>query len=516
MGLYGALRPCRPLIGRAFFVLMTALAVMGASVSNAFSIESLRQYAAVVVDARSGEVLYDKEAESRRYPASLTKVMTLYILFQELEAGNIRLGDRMKVSPHAAAAVPTKLGLKPGWTITVADAMKSLVTLSANDMARVIAEHVSGSESAFAQRMTATARALGMDDTTYRNASGLPDAAQVTTARDQATLGIAINQHFPQYYDLFQTKSFTYGGRTYGNHNRLLGSDGVDGIKTGYIKTSGFNLLTAARRDGRHIVIAAIGSNTGAARDQRVRELVKSHLSKGRAGSTLQAAMIPEPDRLGEIHVAMAEPVTPKPYPAFRNVEVRLAGLTGASGQSAGSTRSAGLSPAAEAAHMLGSGSASAGRPLQPPQLEVMGAWVGETHKLTADALLPANPETSIPAEPMPPMNSEIAEASEASEAVEVAALPSAQMTSREPPAAPGWVVQVGAAPSPEGADSLLAAAAGAVAELEELQPYVQRFEKGGQVFYRARFAGFEALEEARGLCKQLLAVEMSCLALMS
>ena len=505
LGFYGALRLRRPRVGRVFLMLAATIGLLSASAGQAFSIESLRQYAAVVVDAKSGEVLYDKDADSRRYPASLTKVMTLYILFQEMEAGNIRPADRMKVSAHAAAAVPTKLGLKPGWTITVADAMKSLVTLSANDMARVIAEHIAGSETAFARRMTATARALGMTDTTYRNASGLPDAAQVTTARDQATLGIAIHQHFPQYYELFQTKSFTYGGRTYGNHNRLLGSDGVDGIKTGYIKTSGFNLLTAARRDDRHIVVAAIGSNTGAVRDRRVRELVQSHLPKGRAGSILEVANIPVPDRLGEIFVAAVDPVTPKPYPGFRDVEIRLASLAGSG--------SASLSSAADAAHMLGSGSADRQPP--PPQAEVMGAWVGETHALTTNALAPADAEATVPAVPMTPLPAAAAPGS-ASEPAQVASLPSAPAPLKNSSAASGWVVQVGAAPSPEGADTLLEAAVGVVAGLGDAQAYVQRFETGGQVFYRARFAGFEALEQARGACRQLLAAEMNCLALLS
>lgn len=500
VGFYGALRPCRPQFGRALLVLLSAIAILTATAGHAFSIESLRKYAAAVVDAKSGEVLYDKDADVRRYPASLTKVMTLYILFQELEAGNVRLTDRMTVSAHAAAAVPTKLGLKPGWTITVSDAMKSLVTLSANDMARVIAEHISGSEAAFAARMTATARALGMDDTTYRNASGLPDAAQVTTARDQATLGIAVSQHFPQYYDLFQTKGFTHAGRSYGNHNRLLGSNGVDGIKTGYIKASGFNLLTAARRDGRHIVVAAIGSNTGAARDQRVRELVRTYLPKGRTGTYLEAAMVPEPGRLGAMRVAAAQPVTPKPYPAFRAAELRVAGLSGRTASSATSGASA-----VEAANLLGSGSASRSAELRPPA-GVMDAWVGETHALTTGPVVTGEGDTATSAMDA---GTDASGSDLEPAASEIAALPAA-------PVGPGWIVQVGAAPSPQGADTMLDAATGAVAQLQELQPYVERFEKGEQVFYRARFAGFEALEEARDMCRRLREAELSCLALLS
>src|SRR5690606_22005870 len=257
--------------------------------------------------AKSGKILYEEQADSRRYPASVAKVMTLYVLFQELQAGNLSLSTKMTVSRHAAAAVPTKLGLRAGSTISVEDAIKSLVTLSANDMARVIAEHISGTEEKFAERMTATARAMGMRNTTYRNASGLPDGGQVTTVRDQAILGIAVYQHFSQYYNYFQTTSFKFGGKTYGNHNRVLGYMGaVDGIKTGYINAAGSNLLTAARKDNRHIVVVAFGFNSAASRDEKVRQLVSTYLNKGRRGDYLQTAMVPVPGRQGNTQFALA------------------------------------------------------------------------------------------------------------------------------------------------------------------------------------------------------------------
>ena len=206
----------------------------------------------------------------------------------------------MTVSKHAAAAVPTKLGLKAGSTIRVEDAIKSIVTLSANDMARAIAEQISGTESQFAERMTRTARALGMSRTTYVNASGLPDSRQITTVRDQARLGIAIYEHFPDYYEYFQTRVFNYNGRTYGNHNRLLGAvPGVDGIKTGYIRASGYNLLTAARKDDRHIVVVGFGFDTGASRNAKVTSLVNKYLPKARSGTYLATAVIPRTVRRG-------------------------------------------------------------------------------------------------------------------------------------------------------------------------------------------------------------------------
>jgi D-alanyl-D-alanine carboxypeptidase len=233
----------------------------------------------------------------------------------------------MTVSRHAAAAVPTKLGLGAGKKISVEDAIKALVTISANDMARVIAEHISGSESKFAERMTRTAHALGMTHTTYRNASGLPDSGQVTTVRDQAILGIAIYQHFPTYYEFFQTRSFRYGKRTYGNHNRLLGEAGVDGIKTGYIRASGYNLLTAARKDNRHIVVVGFGFDSAGSRDAKVRELVRKYMPKGRRGDYFETAMIPLPGAQGSspVMVATSEPVQPMPYPTFRSLEPAVA-----------------------------------------------------------------------------------------------------------------------------------------------------------------------------------------------
>src|SRR6218665_1796738 len=302
-------------LARVFTVVLLAFAALAPAAAEAASVP--RKFAGIVVDAKSGKVLYESAADAARYPASVTKVMTLYVLFQELTAGNIKLSDKMTVSKHAAAAVPTKLGLKSGSTITVENAIKALVTLSANDMARVIAEHISGTEAKFAERMTATARAMGMSRTTYRNASGLPDSRQITTVRDQAVLGIAIYQHFPDYYEYFQTRSFSYGKRTYGNHNRLLGERGVDGIKTGYTNASGFNLLTAARTEGHHIVVVGFGFDTSGSRDAKVRELVKKFGTKGRSGNYLDVAMIPQPGRKGAtVQVASSDPspVTPLPY----------------------------------------------------------------------------------------------------------------------------------------------------------------------------------------------------------
>ena len=221
-------------------------------------------YAAMVVDAKTGRTLHAVNEDAARIPASLTKVMTLYMLFEQLESGKLKLDSQMEVSAHASQQAPTKLGLRPGQTIRVEDAIKGLVTRSANDAAVVISEAIAGDEDDFAKAMTRKARALGMSKTVYKNASGLPDDSQVTTARDQATLGRAIQDRFPRYYRYFATEAFNYKGRSIRNHNKLLGRvEGVDGIKTGYTRASGFNLVTSMKRGNRYVVGVVMGGRSG-------------------------------------------------------------------------------------------------------------------------------------------------------------------------------------------------------------------------------------------------------------
>ncbi|MTW17354.1 peptidase M15 [Rhodoplanes serenus] len=238
-------------------------------------------YAAIVVDANSGQILHAAEADGIRHPASLTKIMTLYLLFERMEAGKIRPDTPLKVSAHAASQSPTKLGLKPGQTITADEAIRGLVTRSANDAAVVIAEALAGDEDDFAKLMTRKARALGMSRTVYMNASGLPNSAQVTTARDQAILGRAIQERFPAQYRYFSISSFAFRGTTIRNHNRLLGSvQGVDGIKTGYVRASGFNLVSSMKRNNRHLVAVVLGGASAGARDARMRSLLEKHIAE--------------------------------------------------------------------------------------------------------------------------------------------------------------------------------------------------------------------------------------------
>jgi D-alanyl-D-alanine carboxypeptidase len=247
-------------------------------------------FSSIIVDANSGATLSSNNPDASRHPASLTKIMTLYLLFERLESGKMKLDTEMPVSVRAAEQAPTKLGLRPGQTIRVEDAIKGLVTRSANDAAVVIAEAIAGDEDDFAVLMTRKARTLGMGKTVYRNASGLPDDDQITTARDQSTLGRAIQDRFPRYYRYFSTITFTFRGHSISNHNHLLGTvEGVDGIKTGYTRASGFNLVTSMRRGNRHLVGVVMGGRSGGSRDAIMRNLLSENLEKASSRRTVAA-----------------------------------------------------------------------------------------------------------------------------------------------------------------------------------------------------------------------------------
>ena len=234
-----------------------------------------QRYADFVIDAHSKEVLHEEAADEARYPASLTKMMTLYLLFEAIDRGQVKLEERMTASREAALQPPSKLGIVAGGTISVEDAIKALVTRSANDVAVVIAEHLAGTQDRFASKMTAKARELGMSRTRFVNASGLPSPLQQTTARDMATLGQALIEDYPQFYGYFQTPSIKWGRLYARNHNNLLGKvEGVDGIKTGYTRASGFNLVSSVERDGARIIAVVMGGETALARDNQMRYLI--------------------------------------------------------------------------------------------------------------------------------------------------------------------------------------------------------------------------------------------------
>src|SRR5262249_1483203 len=229
------------------------------------------------------------------------KIMTLYLLFEQIEVGRFRLDSRLPISAHAAAQEPSKLGLESGQSIATEDAIKAVVTKSANDIAVAIAEAIAGSEEEFARLMTRKAHALGMTRTVYMNASGLPDDEQVTTARDQALLGRAIQDRFPRYYRYFATSSFHFRGMDMRNHNHLLGRvQGIDGIKTGYTRASGFNLVSSVRRGGRHLVAVVFGGASSGARDARMRDLIEQNIAEAatqRSVATIAEAIETEAPR---------------------------------------------------------------------------------------------------------------------------------------------------------------------------------------------------------------------------
>ena len=280
-------RPQRPTTTDTFIITRTAphyrhVAHHRAHAHWAAAASASPAFSAIVVDANSGRTLYGVAEDGLRHPASITKVMTLYLLFEQLEKGAMTLQSRIAISEHAAAQEPSKLGVEPGETISVEDAIKAVVTRSANDVAVAIAEAIGGDESAFAEMMTRKAHALGMTNTIYRNASGLPNDEQVTTARDLTILARSLEERFPRYFKYFSTREFDYAGETIGNHNHLLGRvDGVDGIKTGYTRASGFNLLTSVHRDGRSLIAVVMGGRIAGARDRVMENLIDDHVAAG-------------------------------------------------------------------------------------------------------------------------------------------------------------------------------------------------------------------------------------------
>lgn len=276
--------------GIRIFVLTVAVLAGGVVVS----VEAAPKYAAIVVDVLSGQVLYARNADDHRYPASLTKIMTLYMVFDALERKRLKLDDRVEVSARAARQPPTKLGLRAGSEIRLEDAILAMVTRSANDIAVALAEHLGGSERKFARLMTLKAHDLGMTHSEFRNASGLPDSEQHTTARDMSRLALAMLRDFPQYYAYFARESFSFNGRTYENHNNLLKAfPGTDGIKTGYIRASGFNLAASVSRDGRRLVGVVFGGKTASRRDAHMRTILDKSFDRLRKYAALPVAPVP-------------------------------------------------------------------------------------------------------------------------------------------------------------------------------------------------------------------------------
>ncbi len=291
--------------GRLIGFTMALAAAPLAAPAQAGSLYEVPKYAAILLNSDTGEVMYARKADDQRFPASITKVMSIYVAFEEMKAGRLKDSDRITISKYAAGQPPTKLGLKPGQTISVNDAIGVMATRSANDISVALAEHIAGSEAAFAARMTATARRLGMMNSQFRNPHGLPNAQHFTTARDIAILSRALVRDFPDQYFVFSKVEHQYEGKMIASHNHLLKTlPGVDGIKTGFTNAAGFTLAASAAHDGVRLIAVVLGGPNRMARDGNVSELLETGFQvltrRSRGETTTVAANFAEPDDLSD------------------------------------------------------------------------------------------------------------------------------------------------------------------------------------------------------------------------
>jgi D-alanyl-D-alanine carboxypeptidase len=452
--------------------------------------------ASIVVDANSGAVMEESHADSTRHPASLTKMMTLYLLFERLAAGKIKMSTPLEVSAHAAAQAPSKLGLKPGDTIQVEDAIKAIVTKSANDVAVVVGEAVSGgSETEFGRMMTAKARALGMMHTNYHNASGLPDDRQLTTARDQSILARALQDRFPQYFHFFSIRSFVWHGRAMRNHNHLLGRvAGVDGMKTGYIRDSGFNIVVDLHRAKRHLIAVVFGGRTARVRDAKVRGLIDKYVRH--AATTRTAPMVVEGWKSKQL---LAKLPTPARDP--RDDDKVVTAAVPEPGSTAPIKPNRVKTVTVEPATMQ---TAS----LTPLPLDAHKLTPAPSSKVTTVATLKRTKlPPALPAEPPAHVTGGLPTQQVASAGDDVPLPPAAK-------AKGGYMIQVGAFDDEhEAKQRLVAAQAKAKDQLIKADPFTEKVAKGRKALYRARFAGLDR-NQAETACKHLKRSDIPCLML--
>ena len=424
--------------------------------------EAKPQFSSITVDARTGAILFSDNADGLRHPASLTKMMTLYVLFQDMKAGRITRNTNFRVSSRAASMAPSKLGLRPGTTITVDDAIKALVTKSANDVAATIAENLGGTESNFAARMTRVARSIGMSRSSFHNASGLPNPDQYTTARDMATLGLRLMRDFPQYYPYFRITAFNFHGRTIRTHNRLVERfQGTDGIKTGYIAASGYNLVTSTKRGDKRLVGVVMGARSSASRSAYMVSMLESKFPQAKSGATVAA--------LAGSSKGVINPVSQVADSTLPNQteKAQLADAAASASQDqssdedvADNNTTASISP------------------------KVIEASIG-----TVDAN--KKPTGKLPF------------------AIKSA---SAEPTSLAESIKQSWNIQIGAYPDKQQAQSkLLSLKAKSVALFEGKSAYTIAVQKDGSTIYRARFAGFDAVS-AKKACAKILSLGEQCL----
>ncbi len=497
------------------------------------------KFAAITVDATTGEVIYGNDIDEHRYPASLTKVMTLYILFQEIKSGRMSFDTRMQVSAKAAAQAPSKLGLRAGSSITARDAMLALITKSANDAAMVIAEHIEGSQAGFAERMTRTARGLGMTRTTFTNPNGLPDARQVTTARDMATLGLRIQRDFPDYYKYFATRSFSYGKRRYGNHNRLLGRvKGVDGIKTGYTRASGFNLLSSMEVGNRRIVGVVLGGRTGGSRNAFMTKILNRDIAKAtRSRSNQIAAVAGDPKGYNPAAaakvIAMAKPepsIETPPIPRAKPEDlVPAVAAVPATQPLTAEEMAAVAAKAAKAAAVTVAQQPAQEQPQSVTELAMQALPAqGVTFKTVtvptadtkSDSLIVASAAQAMPVPaPAPKLQKRLSDTETAAAPAPAIEKPAGTKVIANPAKVQEklaehqstWNIQVGAFPTAEGAKSRIDAAKSTrVSALRQATPFLMAVDKDGDTIYRARFSGLSK-QQARSACKQLKRAGVGC-----
>ncbi|MBZ9700763.1 MULTISPECIES: D-alanyl-D-alanine carboxypeptidase [unclassified Mesorhizobium] len=458
---------------KTVMIIAVAMTIVVASAAPSLAAKS----AAIVVDAKTGKVLYSSDANARRYPASLTKMMTLYLTFEALAKGKISRNSPVVFSAHAAAEPPTKLGVKPGGSVAVETAILSMVTKSANDSATALGEMLGGNETNFARMMTAKARQLGMNGTVFRNANGLPDPGQFTTARDMATLGIALREHFPQYYGYFSQRSFLYGRQRINGHNRLLGRiKGVDGIKTGYTRASGFNLVSSVSDGNRRIVGVVMGGTSGSSRDNQMAALINTYLP--RASTRGGGDLVAKADS-GNPVTALARVLLPKhdaPTPDEKPVAVA-------------SADDADEAVADDATVAQGDSDVADDTAAEEPKLVVPAKKV-KTVIVSAPKVATAQ-VVSAYAEPAP-----------AVDPVNTASVPS------------GWAIQVASSPKQSEAQAFLdKATKQAPKVLADASGFTVAFDKDGVTYYRARFGGFGSKTAAWKACTALKKKKIECYA---
>ena len=460
-------------------------------------------FSAMVVDGNSGRTLFARNEDALRHPASITKVMTLYLLFEQLERGRLRLDSQIPVSAHAAAQAPSRLGLRPGETIAVEDAIKVVVTKSANDIAVAIAEAVGGSEEEFAQLMTRKAHEIGMSRTHFANASGLPNNAQLTTAHDLIVLGRTIQERFPKYYGYFGAHAFTYAGESFRNHNHLLGRvEGVDGIKTGYTRGSGFNLLTSVKRDGQRLFSVVLGGKSASSRDAIMAGLIEDHIDES---AQTRTAQVPVPQETA----ARDDEEEDTPAPAAKAPPVKIAAIKPVREEARVDpivpvpVKVIAVTDRPRIAYV--SGVIRKEEPTGAPGAQA--ALDGSTRTRAAQAGATTPPTMRWISGPLP-----VARAVEAKPKAAPAVIAHREPVAAEAPkpAHPGWVIQIGATDDAGKAGALLAKAKSQDQALAHALPYTEKVQKDGGTLYRARFANLEA-DTAEAACKSLKKSGFAC-----